>query len=190
MALWFSCKVKYAVQQENGKQTMKSEQYLVDALSFTEAEARLYTELGSTIPEFMLSSVAKMNLADIFHYDDAETWYKCKVVYVSVDEKTGKEKKVPNTMLVSAHSAKMAYERMEESLSTMIVPFEITDINLTAIIEIFPYVSDEKPQAMSSEPNMIAPPHAKKASVSEETARVVSAFEQAEETAVINEENS
>ncbi|SFC59789.1 protein of unknown function [Flexibacter flexilis DSM 6793] len=149
MALWFSCKVKYAIQQENGKQLMKSEQYLVDALSFTEAEARLYTELGSTIPEFMLASVSKMNLADIFHYDDAETWYKCKVVYVSVDEKTGKEKKVPNVMLVNAHSVKEAHERIEESLSTMIVPFEITDINLTAIIEIFPYVADEKPTVQS-----------------------------------------
>ncbi len=147
MALWFSCKIKYAIQHEDGKQTLKSEQYLVDAVSFTEAEARLYMCLSSTVPEFMLTSISKMNLADIFHFDDAEIWYKCKIVYVSVDEKTGKEKKVPNTMLVSAHNAKMAYERVEESLSTMIVPFEITDVNLTSIIEIFPYIPEEKPTA-------------------------------------------
>jgi hypothetical protein len=143
MATWFSCKIKYQKQEENGKVSKISEQYLVDAMSFTEAEARLYFELGSTVPEFMLTSVSKMNLQDLFHYDDSETWFKCKVVYVSMDEKSGKEKKIANIMLVSAQNVKQAYERIEESLSTMLVPFEITDINQTAILEIFPYIAED-----------------------------------------------
>jgi hypothetical protein len=143
MATWFSCKIKYQKQEENGKVIKISEQYLVDAMSFTEAEARLYFELGSTVPEFLLTSVSKMNLQDLFHYDDSETWFKCKVVYVSTDEKSGKEKKIANIMLVSAQNVKQAYERIEESLSTMLVPFEITDVNQTAILEIFPYIAED-----------------------------------------------
>ncbi len=148
MATWFSCKIKYHKQEENGKVSKISEQYLVDAMSFTEAEARLYFELGSTIPEFMLTNVSKMNLQDLFHYDDSETWFKCKVVYVSTDEKSGKEKKIANIMLVSAQNVKQAYERIEESLSTMLVPFEITDINQTAILEIFPYIAEDEKAAI------------------------------------------
>lgn len=124
----------------------------MDAMSFTEAEARLYFELGGTIREFTLTNISKMTLHDLFHYDDAETWFKCKVVYVSVDEKSGKEKKVSNTMLVSANNAKQAYDRIEESLSTMLVPFEITDVNQTAIVEIFPYIEEEQKPAGNFKP--------------------------------------
>jgi hypothetical protein len=152
MAIWFSCKIKYQKQEESGKVTNMSEQFLVDAMSFTEAEARLYFELGSTIREFTLTNISKMTLHDLFHYEDSEIWFKCKVVYVSVDEKSGKEKKVTNTMLVSANNAKQAYDRVEESLSTMLVPFEITDVNQTAIVEIFPYIEEEERPAGNFKP--------------------------------------
>lgn len=143
MATWFLCKIRYRKQEENGKQTTINEAYLIDSVSFTEAEARVYQELSSIIKDFNLVSVSPMRLADVFHYDDAEKWFKCKVSYVSLDEKSGKEKKVQNTMLVSAANVKQAYERIEESLRTMLVPFDISDINSTNILEIFPYVAEE-----------------------------------------------
>lgn len=144
MASWFLCKIRYQQPSENGKLNTINESYLVDSVSFTDAEARIYQELSSIVPDFSLTGVRPMRLADVFHYDDAETWFKCKVNYVSIDEKAGKEKKVQQTMLVSAANAKQAYERIEESLRTMLVPFEITDVNLTSILEIFPYVVEEK----------------------------------------------
>jgi hypothetical protein len=143
MAVWFQCKIRYQKELENGSLKTINEAYLVDAMSFTEAEARLHHELSSTIREFELVNVARMRLADLFHYDDAEQWYKCKIVYISVDDRSGKEKKINNIMLVSAASVKQAYERIEESLKTMIVPFDITDINTSNILEIFPYVSND-----------------------------------------------
>ncbi|SDJ81083.1 protein of unknown function [Catalinimonas alkaloidigena] len=144
MGIWFLCKLSYQQQEENGKVTKVKEQYLIDAMSFTEAEARVYEELGSALPEFILQSVNKMNLQEIFHYEDQETWYKAKVVFIDVDEKTGKEKKTVNTMLVTADSVKQACERIEESLGTLMVTWQITDVGLTPIIEIFPYVDDRE----------------------------------------------
>lgn len=143
MSMWFYCKLKYQKELENGSLQTVNEEYLVDALSFTEAEARIHLELSGTHREFDLINVTRMRLADLFHYDDAETWFKCKVVYISVDERNGKEKKVNNVMLVSANDVKQAYERIQEGLRTMIVPFDITDVNTTNILEIFPYVKDE-----------------------------------------------
>lgn len=143
MATWFQCKIRYQKEQENGSLKTINETYLVDAVSFTDAEARIYQELSSIVKEFSLVNVSRMRLTDVFHYDDAEVWYKCKVVYVSIDEKSGKEKKINNMMLVSAANVKQAYERIEESLKTMLAPFDITDVNTTTILEIFPYVADE-----------------------------------------------
>ncbi|MBC7923065.1 MAG: DUF4494 domain-containing protein [Ferruginibacter sp.] len=143
MPIWFQCKIRYQKELDNGSLKTINEAYLVDAMSFTEAEARLHQELSGTHREFDLVNVSRMRLADLFHYDDAETWFKCKVTYVTVDERNGQEKKVNNVMLVSAANAKQAYERIEESLKTMLVPFDITDINTSNILEIFPYAKDE-----------------------------------------------
>jgi hypothetical protein len=144
MPTWFQCKIRYQKEQENGSLKTLNEVYLIDAMSFTEAEARLHHEISGNIREFELINVSRMRLADLFHYDDAETWYKCKVVYTTMDERSGKEKKVNNIMLVSAANVKQACERLEESLKTMLIPFDITDINTSNILEIFPYVTEEK----------------------------------------------
>jgi hypothetical protein len=144
MKIWFQCKIKYQKEEENGKMKNVSETYLVDAVSYTEAEARIYQELGSIIRgEFEVTAITKSRFVDIFHYDDNDVWYKCKVTYVVADENSGKEKKITNMMLVTAANVKEAYERIHESLSTMLVPFEVPDISMSPIVEIFPYVSDE-----------------------------------------------
>ncbi len=142
MPSWFMCKIRYRKEAENGKQISVNESYLVDSVSFTDAETRIYKELESIIKDFSLTSVGTMKVADVFHYEDSETWFKCKVQYISLDEKSGKEKKIQNSMLVTAENVKQAYERIEESLKTILVPFDITDINITNIVEIFPYHSN------------------------------------------------
>lgn len=143
MPTWFQCKISYQKEQENGSLKTLNETYLVDALSYTEAEARLTQELSSEIREFDLVSVVRMRLADLFQHDDADTWFKCKVVYTTMDERSGKEKKVSNIMLVTANHPKQAVDRIEEALKTMLVPFDITNVDLTNIVEIFPYEKSE-----------------------------------------------
>ena len=144
MKIWFQCKIKYQREEENGKLKNITEPYLVDAVSYTEAEARIYQELGSIIRgEFEVTSITKSRIIDIFHYDDSDVWYHCKITYVLADENSGKEKKVTNQMLVSAANVKEAYDRIHESLSNMLITFEVPEIKQSPIVEIFPYVSEE-----------------------------------------------
>lgn len=138
---WFTVKVKYTKQLENGGLQRVSEPYLLAAMTFTDAEARIYEELGEIIRgEFNVVGITRTEIHDIFIYDDADVWYKCKVKYENVDgDDTEKTKKVTQNFLVSASSVKEAYERIQESLSTLLVDFEIPSIIVSPIVEIFPY---------------------------------------------------
>ena len=145
MRTWFLCKVKYAKENEQGLLKNVSEQYLVDAVSFTEAEARIYDMLGSVIRgDFQVTNISKSNIVDVFFFEDSDVWYKCKITYVVADADSGKEKKVTQYMLVSAHNVKDAYDRIFESLNNMLVSFVVPDINESPIVEIFPYETDDE----------------------------------------------
>ena len=140
---WFTVKVKYTKQLENGTFKRVSEPYLLAAMTFTDAEARIYEELGTIIRgEFDVVGIARTDVHDIFAYDDADTWYKCKVSYETADADSEKSKKVSQTFLVSAHSVKDAYDRIKESLSTLMVDFMIPSIIVSPIVEIFPPVEN------------------------------------------------
>ena len=152
MKIWFTCKIKYQKELENGKMTNIAEHYLIDAVSYTEAEARIYQELGSIIRgEFQVTAITQSRITDIFHYDDSDVWYSCKVTYVVADENSGKEKKITNLMLVTASNVKEAYERIHESLSTILVPFEVPEVKMSPIVEIFPYIPEEDREQVISE---------------------------------------
>ncbi|NVK50327.1 MAG: DUF4494 domain-containing protein [Cyclobacteriaceae bacterium] len=144
MRIWFLCKVKYAKENEQGLLKSISEQYLVDAVSFTEAEAILYDRLGSQIRgDFQVTGISKSNIVDVFYYEDADIWYKCKITYLVADGESGKEKKVTQYMIVTAYDVKQAYDRIQESLSNMLVSFRVPDITESPIVEVFPYESSE-----------------------------------------------
>ncbi|MBK9192644.1 MAG: DUF4494 domain-containing protein [Crocinitomicaceae bacterium] len=143
MSTWYTVKVKFTKEFQDGTLKRVTEPYLVNAGSFTEAEARIYEEVGEFIRgEFIVTSIARTDFADIFHYDDSDRWYKCKVNYTTEDD-NGKEKKVSNNFMCSAPTAKDAYERMEDSLKGMMSVFEIPAINLTSIVEILPALAGE-----------------------------------------------
>jgi hypothetical protein len=144
MRTWFLCKVKYAKENEEGLLKNISEQYLVDAVSFTEAEAILYDRLASQIRgDFQVTGISKSNIIDVFFYEDCDIWYKCKICYLVADADSGKEKKVTQYMIVTAEDVKNAYDRIQESLSNMLVSFRIPDIVESAIVEVFPFEKDE-----------------------------------------------
>jgi len=144
MNSWFTVKVKYTKQLENGSFKRVSEPYLLAAMTFTDAEARIYEELGSSIRgEFQVTGIARTDLHDIFQYDDTETWFKCKVTYDRMDEEGEKAKTVSQNFLVSATNVKEAYERTVESLSTLMIDFNIVSIVSSPIVEIFPYREED-----------------------------------------------
>src|SRR5690554_1742009 len=140
---WFTVKVKYTKQLEDGRLKRVTEPYLVDSVSFTDAEARIYEEVGQSVQgEFLITGISKTEFADIFYYDDSDVWYKCKLTYVSVDGDEGKEKKISSNFLVTANNVKEAYDRIHESLSDMLVTFEVPSIMVTPIVEVLPYNQD------------------------------------------------
>ena len=144
MNSWFKVKVKYTKQLESGSFKRVSEPYLLSATTFTDAEARIYEELGTFIRgEFTVMGISREEIQDIFQYDDAETWFMCKVSYDNIDEETDKKKTLTQKFLVSAKTVKESYERIEESLATLMIDFQITSIIASPIVEIFPYKEEE-----------------------------------------------
>lgn len=141
---WFECKVKYVKIDENGKEKKVTEPYLVDAVSFTEAEARIHTELEKMIhSDFIVTNISKSNISELFPNENGDRWFKAKTTFVTVDEESGKEKKSNNYMLVEANNVKDAYEFLTEGLSDMIVPFEIPSVVESPIMDVFPFFKDE-----------------------------------------------
>ena len=148
MNTWFTVKVKYTKQLDDGTFKRVSEPYLLAAMTFTDAEARIYEELGSIIRgEFTVTNIARTEYHDIFYYEDADLWYKCKITYqsegdgleIESDLNPKKVKKVSQNFLVTATSVKEAFERIQESLSTLMVDYQIPSIILTPIVDIFPF---------------------------------------------------
>ena len=142
---WFTVKVKYTKQLENGQFKRVSEPYLLAALTFTDAEARIYEELGNVIRgEFNVVGIARTEIHDIFAFDDADYWYKVKITYEAPTEDEEKGRKVSQNFLVAAHSVKDAFERIKESLSGLMVDYQIPSIALSPIVDIFPYYDESE----------------------------------------------
>ena len=146
MPSWYLGKIKYQQEQENGSLKTIAEAYLMDAVSYTDAEARLYGIVADNTPDFQISSLTRMRLSDVFRFEDGEKWFKVKTFYISIDDSKGpaKEKKIVSYMLVNADSPKQAIERIEKSLATMLIPYEITDAVLTPILEVHEYEAPEE----------------------------------------------
>jgi hypothetical protein len=140
MNSWYTVKVKYTKELEDGTFKRVTEPYLVDSVSFTDAEARIYEEVGSYVRgEFMITGMAKTDYADIISYEDDGHWYKCRATYESLDADTGKSKKVSHNYLVMASNVKEAFDRITESLSGMTVTIEISGIALSPIVDVIPF---------------------------------------------------
>jgi hypothetical protein len=124
---------------DNGLIAQIVEQCLVDAMSFTEAEARITAEIGEGMREVEMMAIAKSPIKEVVMYGDTDLFFKCKVCYVLTDEDTEKEKKITTYLLVNANDAREAYDRCEEHLKEMLVPFTIPKIEESPIIDVYQY---------------------------------------------------
>lgn len=138
MSQWFECKVKYDKMMENGVLKTVTEPYLVDALSFTEAEARITEEMQPYISgEFSVSAVRRINLSDIFYNEAGDRWYKVKTNFITIDEKTAVEKKTASFQLVQASEFSDALKVFMEGMKDTMADFEIASITETALMDVF-----------------------------------------------------
>lgn len=138
MANWFECKVRYDKMMENGAQKKVNEPYLIDAISFTEAEARIIEEITPFISgEFSVSAVKRTKISEIFWDDSADKWYLVKVAFITIDEKTAVEKKTTSLILVAASDFKGAYDNFMEGMKGTMADFDIVSITETPIMDVY-----------------------------------------------------
>lgn len=137
---WFECKVKLEKTAEEGKIIKVNESYLVDALSFTEAEDRMITEMKPFISgEFSVANIKRVKINEMFFYDDGDKWYRFKVNYITLDEEKGVEKKVPVAMMVQASEIGQALSRLHEGMKGSMADYEVVTIAETLIMDVFKY---------------------------------------------------
>lgn len=123
---------------ETGVLKTVTEPYLVDALSFTEAEARITEEMQPYISgEFSVSAVRRINLSDIFYNQAGDKWYKVKTNFITIDEKTAVEKKTATFQLVQASEFSNALTVFMEGMKDTMADFEIASITETALMDVF-----------------------------------------------------
>lgn len=145
MNYWFECKVSYSKQDDSGKIKKMSDIYLVDALSFTEAEKRVTEEITPFASSyengiFTIDGIKHVKIADIFAEDlECEKWFKCKVTYTSIDEVSAKEKKTTTVNLVHADDMEEAFKNLKDGLKDIISDCDIASMTETAIADILHY---------------------------------------------------
>jgi hypothetical protein len=148
MSTWFECKAKYNKTDQNGKEKMVTEPYLVDAVSFTDAEKRINELLAPYITgEFKVTNIKIANFSELIPNEACERWYKCKVTFIGYNEEKGTETKTSTYMLVQANSVKQAFEFVENSMKGSVSDFEIPSIAESPLKDVFPFFeNDEKPE--------------------------------------------
>ena len=137
MANWFETKVRYDKTMENGAIKKVTEAYMVDALSFTEAEARISEEISHFTSEFSVSAVKRTKIAEIFRERTGDKWYLVKVAFITLDEKTAVEKKSISQILVAADSFKEAFDNFMEGMKGTMADYDVTAINETPIMDVY-----------------------------------------------------
>jgi hypothetical protein len=130
---------------ENGVQKRVSEPYLVDALSFTEAEARIIEEVKHYVSgEFIVANIKRAKLAELFFNETGDRYYKVKVLFITLDEKSGAERKTAVQILAQASDVKEALAVVENGMKGTMSDYEIASITETMLMDVFPFDADAK----------------------------------------------
>ena len=137
---WFECKIRYDKMLDAGVTKTVTESYLIDALSFTEAEARAIEEMKPFISgEFTVSDIKRKKFSDTFFSESGDRYYNVRLYFITVDEKSGSKKRTNVNMLVQASSVDEAWDIVEVEMKKTMIDYWIVSVTETAIIDVFPY---------------------------------------------------
>lgn len=139
MAQWIEVKVRYEKMTESGKTVKVTDPYLVDAVSCTEAEARVVEEITSFVNDFNVLSVNKTKISEIFWDETGDRFYKVKVNFITIDEKTETEKRAASYILVQASTFAEALANFNEGMKGTMADYEIESIAETKIVDVYRY---------------------------------------------------
>lgn len=142
---WFETKIRYAKTQEDGTQKNATEHYVVDALSFTEAEGAILEEMKAYISgDYKITDIKPAAFHEIFFsdMDKDDKWYKAKLMFITIDEKTQKEKRTAVTYLVQAATLPGAVKNITEVMGGTMIDYEISSVAETQIMDVFEHDAD------------------------------------------------
>ena len=146
-AIWYECKVRYEKTMEDGMPKKVVEIYTVDALSFSEAEERIMEEMSSYVSgEIDIVDLKIAQYKEIFFADSdlADKWYKAKLAFITIDEKTDKEKKTSVFYLVNAGNINSAIKNIDEVMGGTMIDYQTLNVSETNIMDVFEYKKKEK----------------------------------------------
>ena len=153
---WFTTKVKYQKTQEDGTEKVVSETYVVDALSFTEAEETIIDEMSVYVSgEMTVNNLGKSAFGEIFFsdVDDDDKWYRAKLQFITIDDKSDKEKRTNVVYLVQAKSLARALRYIDEVMGKTMIDYDTIGINETPIMDVFEHqVASEKKEEKNDVP--------------------------------------
>lgn len=150
MAQWIEVKVRYYKMTDSGKTVKVTDPYLVDAVSCTEAEARVVEEMTSFVNDFNVLNVGKTKISEIFWDETGDRFYKVKVNFITIDEKSGVEKRKASFILVQASTFTDALRNFNKGMKGTMADYEIEAIAETKIVDVYRY------QAPAAEPAKVA----------------------------------
>ena len=141
-SIWFECKGRYEKTGDDGMPRKVTETYVVDALSFSEAESRILEEMGKYISgELEVCDLKIAQYKEIFFADNdlADKWYKAKLAFITIDEKTDKEKKTSVFYLVNAGNINSALKNVDELMGSTMIDYQTCNLTETHIMDVFEY---------------------------------------------------
>lgn len=145
MNTWFECKVTFERTTEDGLIKKVTEPYMVDALSFTEAESRICKECQPfATGEFTVASVKRCKIAEMVFNENGDKWFRCRINYITIDEDKGVEKKTAQTIMVQATDLQNAVNVLTKSMEGTLGDYEIASVTMTAILDVFKYEPPEE----------------------------------------------
>jgi len=137
---WFECKIRYERTMDDGLQKKVTEPYLVDAMSFTEAEQRIIEETSHFISsDFEVKDIKRCNFSEVVFDDNskADRWFKAKLQFISINEKTQKEKRTNFIYLVNAANIDAVWRNINEVIGKTMIDYDIASVAETAIMDVF-----------------------------------------------------
>lgn len=142
MYTWFECKVRYEKGSADGKARKVTEPYLVDAMSFTEAECRIKAEMRPFMSgDFQVSDIRRLRIAELIETDEeaADKWYMCRLAFITLDEKSGAEKQSAHSVIVKAAGLREAVRRLDGEMKGTLIDYTITSVSETKLMGVFHY---------------------------------------------------
>lgn len=143
---WYECKLSYRKVMENGLEKNATESYLVDALSFAEAENRVIEYFRPFVSgAFQVNAVGRKKYGEVFFNEDAsaDLWFHAKVMFVTLDEKSGAEKKTASYMLVQAADIREAIKHLDAQMRGTLCDYVIAEMKETTIMDVLRYEAEE-----------------------------------------------